>query len=114
MHDSYVHWHCSIDCCVKLSLVDETLCKKWLSFYKETISAKFLLGNVFLGGKLQIDAKNSNFKIFESALLIKSGSLPLNVKITWQLWKQGDDNLFIVCSLFRAIHCDIFRKCDIH
>ena len=23
----YVHWHCSIDYCVKLSLVDETLCE---------------------------------------------------------------------------------------
>ena len=32
------------------------------------ISAKFLWGNVLLGGKLQIGAKNSNFEIFESAL----------------------------------------------
>ena len=30
MHD-YVHWHCSIDYCVKLSLVEEALCKKLLS-----------------------------------------------------------------------------------
>ena len=39
----YVHWYCSIDrYCVKLSLVDETLCKrkKMLSFQKEMISAQ--------------------------------------------------------------------------
>ena len=38
MHD-YVHWNCSIDYCVKLSLLDETICKKWLPFRKEMISA---------------------------------------------------------------------------
>ena len=39
MHD-YVHWHCSINYCVKLSLINETLCKKkMLSFHKEMISA---------------------------------------------------------------------------
>ena len=31
----------------------------------------------FLEGKLQIDAKNSNFEIFESALYMKSVSMPL-------------------------------------
>ena len=41
------------------------------------ISAKFLWGNVFFGGKLQIDAKNSNFEIFESVLYLKSVSMPL-------------------------------------
>ena len=41
------------------------------------ISAKFLCGNVLLGGKLQIGAKNSNFEIFESALYMKSVSMPL-------------------------------------
>ena len=41
------------------------------------ISAKFLWGNVLLGGKLQIGAKNSNFDIFESALCMKSVSMPL-------------------------------------
>ena len=41
------------------------------------ISAKFLWGNVLLGGRLQIGAKNSNFEIFESALYIKSVSMPL-------------------------------------
>ena len=42
------------------------------------ISAKFLWGNVLLGGKLQIGAKNSNFEIFESTLYMKSVSMPLN------------------------------------
>ena len=42
------------------------------------ISAKFLWGNAFLGGKLQIDAKNSNFAIFETALYMKSVNMPLN------------------------------------
>ena len=28
------------------------------------ISAKFFLGNVYFGGKLKIDAKNSNIEIF--------------------------------------------------
>ena len=41
------------------------------------ISAKFLWGNVLLGGKLQIGAKNSNFEISESALYMKSVSMPL-------------------------------------
>ena len=41
------------------------------------ISAKFLWGNVLFGGKLQIGAKNSNFEIFESALYMKSVSMPL-------------------------------------
>ena len=36
------------------------------------ISAKFLWGNILFGGKLQIDAKNSNVEIFEDALYIKS------------------------------------------
>ena len=42
------------------------------------IFAKFLWGNVFFGGKLQIDANNSNFEIFESAFYMKSVSMPLN------------------------------------
>ena len=41
------------------------------------ISAKFLWGNVLLGGKLQISAKNSNFQIFENAHYMKSVSMPL-------------------------------------
>ena len=43
------------------------------------ISAKFLWENVLLGGKLQIGAKNSNFEIFESALYMKSVSMPLTM-----------------------------------
>ena len=47
--------------CVKLSLVDEALCKKRFSFHKEMISAYFLWGNVLLGGELQKDEKNLNY-----------------------------------------------------
>ena len=78
MHD-YVHWQCSIDCCVELSLVHDTWCKIWLSFYKELISAKFLWGNVLLGGELQIDTTNSNVETFESTFYMKSGSMPLSL-----------------------------------
>ena len=50
---------------------------KWLLFsslfLKEMISALF-----FFRGELQIDAKNSNFEIFESAFYMKSGSMPLS------------------------------------
>ena len=35
----YVYWHSSIDYCIKLSFMGETLCKKLLSFHKEMISA---------------------------------------------------------------------------
>ena len=40
-------------------------------------SAEFPWGNILLGGDLQINAKSSNFEIFESALSMKSGSMPL-------------------------------------
>ena len=41
------------------------------------VSAKSLWGKMLFGGKLQTDAKNSNWKIFESTLYMKSGSMPL-------------------------------------
>ena len=41
------------------------------------VFAKSVWGNVLLEGKLQIDAKNLYFDNFESALYIKSGSMPL-------------------------------------
>ena len=47
------------------------------------ISAKFLWGNVLLGGKLQIGAKNSNFEISESTLYMKSVSMPLRELHPW-------------------------------
>ena len=51
------------------------------------ISAKFHWGNVFFGGKLQIDEQNSNFENFESILYLKSVSMPL-------IWgtKKGENN----------------------
>ena len=41
------------------------------------VSAESLSGNVLLGRKLQIDVKNSNLNIVESALYMKSTSMPL-------------------------------------
>ena len=43
------------------------------------ISAKFVWGNVLLDATLQIYAKNSNFENFESALVMKSVSMPLRL-----------------------------------
>ena len=53
-------------------------------FHKGRISAKLLLRNALLGGKLQIDAKNSNCEIFESALYMKSVSMPLTKIVIFQ------------------------------
>ena len=50
------------------------------------ISAKFLWANVLLGGKQQIDAKIQIFQIFESALYVKSVSLPLSLANFLQKW----------------------------
>ena len=49
------------------------------------ISAKSLWGIVLFGGKLQIDAKNSKFEIFEKALYMKSGSMPLMIRLITSL-----------------------------
>ena len=61
----------------KLFNFDENLCEncsystlKWFLLF-------FPLGNVLFGGELQIDAINSNFEIFESALYMKSGRMHL-------------------------------------
>ena len=43
------------------------------------ISAKFLWGNVLLRGKHKTDAKQLNFEISESALYMKSVSMPFNL-----------------------------------
>ena len=40
------------------------------------ISASFLWRNMLLGGELQIDAKKSNFEIFENTLYTRSGRVP--------------------------------------
>ena len=68
------------------------------------ISAKFLQGNVLLGGKQQIDAKNSNFESFESALCMKSVNMPLTCKIC----KIGCDtfNQFIISRLYEYCSAD--------
>ena len=51
--------------------------EKMLLFHPEMISAQFLWGNVFFRKDLLTDVKKSNFKIFASALYLKSGSMPL-------------------------------------
>ena len=68
------------------------------------ISAKFLWGNVFIGGKLQIDAKNSNFEIFESALYLKSVSMPL-ILISPFIPKQ-----LCMTSCFKILECPVRRE----
>ena len=50
------------------------------------ISAKFVWGNVLLYRKLQIYAKNSNFENFESALYMKSMSMPLSYSSPGGCW----------------------------
>ena len=77
--NDYVHWHCSIDFFVKSSLIDETLSENY--FYFTLIMKWFLLNSFgemcFLEEELQKDAKKSKFDNFESALYMKSGSMPL-------------------------------------
>ena len=58
------------------------------------ISAKFLLGNVFLGGNQQIDAIILNFEFFESALFMESVSMPLNKEEGTYLLSHVYDPLF--------------------
>ena len=62
-----------------LILVNENLCKNCFYFTLKCFLLNFFLGNVLLGGELQIDVKNSNLEIFESALYMKSGNMPLNI-----------------------------------
>ena len=62
------------------------------------ISAKFLWGNVLLGGKLQIGVKSSNFEIFESALYMKSVSMPLSRN---EMWYAADNQNYM---------CDMCKK----
>ena len=52
MH-AYVHWHCSIDASVKISLVDEHLCE----IYSCSHWNLFHCRNLLLGGELQINKK---------------------------------------------------------
>ena len=47
------------------------------------------MGNVLLGGKQQIDAKNSDFEIFESVLDMKSVSMTLNTDLCNLNWAGG-------------------------
>ena len=49
------------------------------------IWAWFIWENVLLRGALQIDAINSNFESFESALYMKSVSMPLSIGFVWYI-----------------------------
>ena len=55
---------------------------KLLLFHTEMSSAKFLWGNVLLGGELQMDVKNSNLRIYDSAIYMKYGNMPLILNFT--------------------------------
>ena len=65
MHN-YVHWHCSIDYCVKLILIDENLCENYLYFTQKWFLFNYFGGNVLLGGELQIDEKKIIFHFTQS------------------------------------------------
>ena len=69
------------------------------------ISAKFLWGNALLGGKLQIGAKNSNFEIFESALYMKSVSIPLRCSLI-NLYRPY--KLFLERGVFKMNYTESF------
>ena len=71
MHD-YVCFITPIDFCV------ETFCENCSQFHTEMISGLFLWGSVLL--RQELNAKNSNFENFESALYSTSGSMPLSLK----------------------------------
>ena len=78
----YVYWHCSIDyTCVKLSLVDETLCKNCSHFIRKWFQPNSFRGNVLIKEELQFDAINSIFKDFENALYTKSVSMLYATKL---------------------------------
>ena len=65
------------------------------------ISAKFPWGNVFFGEKLQIDTKISNFEFFESALYMKSVSMPLIcLPQPSEIWTKLDDPNYIKVGAF--------------
>ena len=55
-----------------LALLHKFSDKKWLYSWGNNCCSIPLGGNVLLGGKQQIDAKNYNFEIFESTLYMKS------------------------------------------
>ena len=54
------------------------------------VSAESLWGNVLFRGKLQTDAKNSNFENFESAHYMESGSMPSSISIVVPMEKCNE------------------------
>ena len=84
MHDLFVVFQhrpsqsVSIDFCVEINLVNETLllCKKIVLILKGNDFSLIPLGKCAFLGEFQIDAINSNFGHFESALYLKSVNMP--------------------------------------
>ena len=66
-----------------LSLVDETLCKKIALISQGNDFSLIPLGKcaMYYRGELQMNAIYSNFNNFESALFMKSVSMPLMITI---------------------------------
>ena len=64
MHDNYLHWHCFIDYCVKLILINKNLCKKLLLFHTEMISVLSFGEMCFLEESYKWMKKTQNFEIF--------------------------------------------------
>ena len=77
------------------------------------ISAKFLWGNIPLGGELQTDAKESKFEIFESTLYIKSVSMPLTLCIETRGYEEIslNKNWHLIKI---AIHLDSCAEWELH
>ena len=67
------------------------------------VSAKFLWGIVFFGGKLQIDAKNSNYDIFESALHMKSVSMSLS-EVSVRIICRMSSRLVLIVDIINCFH----------
>ena len=92
---------CSMmDYCVELITVDDHFCEYCSNFMLKLFQSTFLLGNVLLRGELKFtDATKSNFENFESALYMKSGSVPLR------------SLLFVCISLVYIEYCFVGTWC---
>ena len=81
MHNN-VAFHGSIDNSVELIAIDGNLCKNCSHFNTEMITIKILLGQC-VSWRRTTNAKHSSLVKFESALYMKSLSMPLNIVHDW-------------------------------
>ena len=114
----YVHWHCSIDYCVKLIVVDKTFTWKVLLFHSEIICAYFLWEHVLLWGELQIDAKKNVFvKCWQQVnffKILKNSNCHCHIWIQHEKCIQMSTNKPSIGSVFPGISLCILRKyCEI-